>query len=92
MRPEDAEKLRPTQRFRFDFRPGLTGYWRMAGRQSIELDDLLAQDANYLRTWSLTQDAKLLLITLPRMLTGRSRMVTIAGRTTRDGERIENAE
>lgn len=88
MRPEDAEHLRPAERFRFDVRPGITGYWRTGQRQSMALNDLLAQDANYLRNWSLTQDAKLLLTTLPQILTGRSRNLTIV----RARERIENAE
>lgn len=74
--PGDAEYLTPGARFRFDVRPGVTGYWRMSPER-VSLDDVLAQDANYVRNWSLIQDMKILLATGMRVLTGRRRTLAI---------------
>ncbi|HEX6790476.1 MAG TPA: glycosyltransferase [Candidatus Krumholzibacteria bacterium] len=76
LRPEDAEHVGRVGRFRFDMRPGVTGYWRMGPRR-ISRDDLLVQDAAYVQNWSLTNDAKILLETGGAMLRGRQRVLDI---------------
>ena len=80
MRPEDAERVGRVGRFRFDMRPGVTGYWRM-GPERISRDDLLVQDTAYVQNWSLTNDAKIILETLGRMIAGHQRVLDI---TTHD--------
>jgi GT2 family glycosyltransferase/lipopolysaccharide/colanic/teichoic acid biosynthesis glycosyltransferase len=80
LRPEDAHGLPPSARFRFDARPGVTGYWRRTGRTSYELADLLVQDANYARNASLLEDLKVLITTLGAMLAGRRRTLEITKR------------
>jgi GT2 family glycosyltransferase/lipopolysaccharide/colanic/teichoic acid biosynthesis glycosyltransferase len=77
LRPEDAQHVGRVGRFRFDMRPGLTGYWRMGG-SSIDRDELLVQDAAYVQNWSLTNDAKILVETFGRMLGGKRRTLAIA--------------
>lgn len=85
LRPEDAEHVGRVGRFRFDMRPGVTGYWR-SGPAIIGRDDLLVQDTAYVQNWSLTNDAKILLETLGRMIGGRQRVLEI---TTGDAVREE---
>jgi lipopolysaccharide/colanic/teichoic acid biosynthesis glycosyltransferase len=76
LRPEDAQHVGRVGRFRFDMRPGVTGYWRM-GAARIGRDDLLVQDTAYVQNWSLTNDAKILVATLGRMLKGKRRTLAI---------------
>jgi lipopolysaccharide/colanic/teichoic acid biosynthesis glycosyltransferase len=74
---EDARRLGPDARFRFEVRPGVTGFWRMGSRSDISVDDLLARDASYVRNWSLTQDVKLFLTTIGKVVTGKQRVLSI---------------
>lgn len=76
LRPEDAEHVGRVGRFRFDMRPGVTGYWRM-GPHRISRDELLVQDAAYVQNWSLTNDAKILLETFGSVIGGRQRVLEI---------------
>jgi lipopolysaccharide/colanic/teichoic acid biosynthesis glycosyltransferase len=91
LRPEEASGLEGARRFRFGARPGVTGYWRMRDRAETPLDDLIAQDADYLRNWSLSRDARIVLATLPRMLRGRMRSLLLDDGLTR-GRRNADAE
>ena len=77
LRPEDADQLSDAARIRYDVRPGVTGNWRVARRSTVTLDDVLVQDATYLRTWSPLQDLKIVTMTIGRMLWGRSRNLEI---------------
>jgi lipopolysaccharide/colanic/teichoic acid biosynthesis glycosyltransferase len=87
LRPEDARHVGRVGRFRFDMRPGVTGYWRTGGA-SIGRDDLLVQDAAYVQNWSLVGDAKILVETFGRMLKGKRRTLSIGG----DGGARDEAE
>ncbi|MDH3214722.1 MAG: glycosyltransferase [Candidatus Krumholzibacteria bacterium] len=64
-------------KFRFDVRPGITGYWRVGEEQEIALDELLAQDANYTRNWSFVEDVKILVITFGNILMGKKRSLRL---------------
>jgi len=82
LRPEDAEHVGRVGRFRFEMRPGVTGYWRM-GPSRISREDLLVQDTAYVQNWSLANDAKIILETIAFMIGGRQRVLEI---TTREAE------
>jgi GT2 family glycosyltransferase/lipopolysaccharide/colanic/teichoic acid biosynthesis glycosyltransferase len=75
---EEASRLSGGARFRFEVRPGITGYWRAGTKREISTGDLLAQDANYIRNWSLTQDFKIFLTNFLNVLLGRNRTLTVA--------------
>lgn len=70
---EHADALARTAEFRFDARPGVTGYWRIGKEREMTMEDLLAQDANYVRNWSLLQDVKILMMSFGNVLSGRKR-------------------
>lgn len=58
--------------FRFATLPGLTGLWQVSGRSTIkDFDSVVKLDYQYINTWSLAQDFKLLLKTFPIVLCGR---------------------
>ena len=50
-------------------RPGLTGLWQVSGRSNIEsFEDIIALDIRYVRGWSLWLDLKIMLKTVPVVL------------------------
>ncbi len=50
--------------------PGLTGLWQVAGRNQLSFDEMVKLDLEYLRNWSASQDLRLILKTVPSVLTG----------------------
>ncbi|XHX75838.1 MAG: heterocyst development glycosyltransferase HepC [Stenomitos frigidus ULC029] len=67
----DAVRLSPTVRQRLNALPGITGIWQVTGRSHVRnLDDVSRADLSYLDNWSLRQDFKILLLTVPKVLSG----------------------
>ncbi len=58
-------------RKRLDLKPGVTGLWQVLGRSDIPFEEMLRLDYVYVTSWSLWNDVRLVLRTLP-VLTGRS--------------------
>ena len=58
------------QRKRFSVRPGVTCLWQVNGRHNIPFDKWMELDMEYIDEWSLWLDAKILLKTIPTVLTG----------------------
>jgi len=52
-------------------RPGLTGLWQVSGRSELPFSARLQLDLEYLDTWSLGLDLKILLKPVPAVLRGR---------------------
>jgi exopolysaccharide biosynthesis polyprenyl glycosylphosphotransferase len=69
--PEEVAVYQTWQRRRLRMRPGLTCLWAVAGRDSLDFDTWMKMDMQYIDTWSLELDWKIILRTIPRMLTGR---------------------
>jgi exopolysaccharide biosynthesis polyprenyl glycosylphosphotransferase len=55
-------------RTRLDLTPGLTGPWQVMGRQHVPFDEMVKIDYLYVAEWSLWQDVKLVLRTVPVVL------------------------
>ena len=62
------------RRGRLDLTPGLTGLWQVLGRTSIPFEEMVKLDYLYVTNWSLWSDVKLLLRTLPVLLSKRVRI------------------
>lgn len=58
-------------RGRLDLTPGITGLWQVLGRTQIPFDEMVKLDYLYVTNWSLWLDVRLLLRTLPAVLSGR---------------------
>jgi exopolysaccharide biosynthesis polyprenyl glycosylphosphotransferase len=58
-------------RRRFTMRPGITCLWQVNGRSTCDYATWMQYDLQYVDGWSLVLDAKLLLKTVPVVLTGR---------------------
>jgi len=69
--PEEVELYQAWQRRRLRMRPGLTCLWAVAGRDSIDFETWMKMDMQYIDNWSLALDWKIILRTIPRVLTGR---------------------
>jgi exopolysaccharide production protein ExoY len=52
-------------------RPGLTGYWQVNGRSHIGDSDRAEMELHYIRNWSLWMDLRILLQTVPAVITRR---------------------
>jgi exopolysaccharide biosynthesis polyprenyl glycosylphosphotransferase len=59
------------QRKRFSMKPGITCIWQISGRSNLTFDQWLAMDLEYINNWSLYLDLKILLKTIPAVLTRR---------------------
>jgi exopolysaccharide biosynthesis polyprenyl glycosylphosphotransferase len=59
------------RRSRVDLTPGLTGMWQVLGRTSIPFEEMIRLDYLYVTNWSLWTDVRLILRTLPAVLSRR---------------------
>lgn len=56
---------------RFACPPGLTGYWQVYGRGQVTFDAQIGMDVHYARHRSVIHDIKLMLLTVPAVLSGK---------------------
>jgi exopolysaccharide biosynthesis polyprenyl glycosylphosphotransferase len=57
-------------RRRMNLKPGITGLWQVLGRSDIPFDEMVNLDYLYVTTWSLWQDFRLLVRTIPIVVGG----------------------
>lgn len=69
--PAEDERVGGWGRDRLDLVPGMTGYWQVMGRTEIPFEEMVKLDYLYVVNWSLWQDIRLILRTLPVVLRGR---------------------
>jgi len=69
--PEEVARYEPWQRRRLSMSPGLTCLWQVSGRSELDFDRWMALDLKYIDTWSPMLDLKILLKTVPAVLSGR---------------------
>jgi lipopolysaccharide/colanic/teichoic acid biosynthesis glycosyltransferase len=55
---------------RFSEKPGLTCLWQVNGRSDVNFERWVRMDLEYIDTWSLKLDIKILLKTIPAVLRG----------------------
>ena len=73
-RPEQVElveRYRPEHRFRLDARPGMTGPMQVFGRGDLDFDERLAVEREYIENVSLARDARILVMTIPVVVSGK---------------------
>ena len=70
--PDEVSRYELWQRRRLSMKPGVTGLWQVSGRSEIlDFDQWMELDLAYIDNWSLGLDAKILLRTVPAVLSGR---------------------
>lgn len=68
--PAEVVKFEAWQRRKLSVKPGLTCLWQVNGRNAIDFDDWMRLDLQYIDNWSLLLDAKILVKTVPTVLSG----------------------
>jgi exopolysaccharide biosynthesis polyprenyl glycosylphosphotransferase len=68
--PSEVEQYDPWHRRRLSMKPGLTCLWQISGRSQLSFDQWMKLDLQYIDTWSLWLDLKILLHTIPVVLRG----------------------
>ncbi len=69
--PEEARQYTARERKRLDTKQGITCIWQVSGRSEICFSDQVDLDLQYIQEESLWNDIKLLLKTLPAVISGR---------------------
>lgn len=67
----DARRMSSDVQHRLNSLPGITGIWQVTARSHLrDLDAANRVDLSYLSNWSLQQDLKIVLMTIPKVLSG----------------------
>jgi exopolysaccharide biosynthesis polyprenyl glycosylphosphotransferase len=69
--PEEVARYQRWQRRRLAMKPGLTCLWQVSGRNEIDFDRWMELDLEYIDSWTPMLDFKILLKTIPAVLSGR---------------------
>jgi exopolysaccharide biosynthesis polyprenyl glycosylphosphotransferase len=69
--PEEVARYERWQRRRLSMKPGLTCLWQISGRNEVDFDRWMQLDLEYIDSWSPLLDLKILLKTIPVVLSGR---------------------
>ena len=68
--PTEVARYQIFERRRLSMRPGITCLWQVSGRNEIGFDEWVKLDVEYIDSWSLVNDFKILLRTIPTVLRG----------------------
>jgi exopolysaccharide biosynthesis polyprenyl glycosylphosphotransferase len=68
---EEAREYTTWQRRRLSMKPGISGLWQIGGRSNTTFAESMKLDLDYIDHWSLWLDVKILLKTIPAVLSGR---------------------
>ena len=71
--PSEVANYDAWHRRRLSMKPGMTGLWQVGARHSPEFDHWVEQDLDYIDSWSLWLDFKIIARTLPAVLGGTGR-------------------
>lgn len=69
--PEEVFQYETWHRRRLEVTPGITGLWQATGRSDTSFDEMVRLDIYYAEHWSLWLDIRILLATVPSVLSGR---------------------
>jgi exopolysaccharide biosynthesis polyprenyl glycosylphosphotransferase len=71
--PSEVANYDVWHRRRLSMKPGMTGLWQVDGRNEREFDRWVETDLEYIDTWSLWLDFKIIARTVPAVLAGTGR-------------------
>jgi lipopolysaccharide/colanic/teichoic acid biosynthesis glycosyltransferase len=70
--PYEYESFRPWQKRRCETVPGLTGLWQVSGKNRTTFNEMIQLDIAYVENQSLRLDLRIILQTVPAMMTQAS--------------------
>ena len=68
--PDDVERYRVEHMQRMDFLPGITGLWQVTARRDCSFERSVNLDVEYIQTWNLAHDVRILCQTIPAVFHG----------------------
>jgi exopolysaccharide biosynthesis polyprenyl glycosylphosphotransferase len=69
--PREVAQYAEWQLHRLDALPGITGLWQVSGRSELGFSEQVLMDIAYIENWSLGLDLRILLRTVPAVLSGK---------------------
>ncbi|OQY86476.1 MAG: hypothetical protein B6D41_13375 [Chloroflexi bacterium UTCFX4] len=69
--PNEVAQYEEWHKRRLDVSPGVTGLWQVSGRSELSFDEMVMLDLYYIENWSPWLDIRILLKTIPALLTAR---------------------
>ncbi len=69
--PDEVERYQEWHMRRLDVEGGITGLWQVSGRSHLSFDEMVMLDIYYIENWSLTLDFKIMLRTIPAVVSTR---------------------
>lgn len=69
--PEEVSQYEEWHYRRLEVKPGLTGLWQVLGRSDTSFDEMVRLDIYYAENWSPGMDVRILLETMPAVLSGK---------------------
>lgn len=67
----EVAEYEPEHYERLEALPGLTGLWQVEGRGNVSFEKMMELDIKYVRTRSIRQDIKIIILTIPAVLLGQ---------------------
>jgi exopolysaccharide biosynthesis polyprenyl glycosylphosphotransferase len=68
--PQEVAEYETFDRRRLSMRPGITCLWQIGGRNAVDFGNWVKLDLEYIDHWSLANDLKIILRTIPAMMRG----------------------
>jgi exopolysaccharide biosynthesis polyprenyl glycosylphosphotransferase len=69
--PREVAQYEEWQLHRLDTLPGITGLWQVSGRSELGFSEQVLMDITYIENWSIGLDLRILLRTIPAVLSGK---------------------
>jgi len=69
--PEETEQYEDWYKKRLNIKQGLTGLWQVSGRSDLNFEEMVKLDLYYIQNWSVGLDLRILLKTIPTVLSGK---------------------
>jgi lipopolysaccharide/colanic/teichoic acid biosynthesis glycosyltransferase len=69
--PDEVSRYDHWHYRRLEVTPGITGLWQVLGRSETSFDEMVRLDIYYAENWSLDMDVRILIQTIPAVLSGR---------------------
>jgi len=69
--PKEVSKYDSNAKRRLNILPGLTGLWQVSGRADTSFEEQMKLDINYVLNQSFLLDLKILLMTIPAVISGK---------------------
>lgn len=69
--PREVAQYADWQLHRLETLPGITGLWQVSGRSELGFSEQVLMDIMYIENWSLGMDLRILLRTVPAVLSGK---------------------